>query len=196
MAEIEPDRAVQKAALRKDALGRRRAIPETERIEKALKLAEFADDIEMPAGAVIAGYWPIRDELDPRPLLSVLRKRGHGLCLPVVAKPNLIFREFGTETEFEDAGFGTMAPGPTAPEVRPDVLLMPLSAFDSAGNRVGYGKGHYDTAIAALEKNGPVICIGLAFDVQEVGEVPAELHDKPLNGILTESGFRRFAMRG
>lgn len=196
MAEIEPDRAALKAALRKDALGRRRAIPATERIETSLKLAEFAEDIEVPAGAVIAGYWPIRDELDPRPLLSVLRERGHALCLPVVAKPHLIFREFGRETEFEDAGFGTMAPGPAAPEVRPDVLLMPLSAFDNAGNRVGYGKGHYDTAIAALEKNGRVICIGLAFDVQEVGEVPAEPHDKPLNGILTESGFRRFAMRG
>jgi 5-formyltetrahydrofolate cyclo-ligase len=92
----------------------------------------------------------------------------------------------------EDAGFGTMAPGPEAEELRPDVLLMPLAGFDRQGNRIGYGKGHYDTAISSLEKSGPLLCIGLAFALQEVELVPAEGHDKPLAGILTEDGYRSF----
>ena len=85
-----------------------------------------------------------------------------------------------------------MAPGPQAAELRPQVLLMPLAAFDGRGNRIGYGKGHYDRAIAALEKVSPVVCIGLAFDVQEVGEVPAEAHDRRLDALLTPTGLRRF----
>ncbi|WP_150522628.1 5-formyltetrahydrofolate cyclo-ligase [Roseibium sediminis] len=192
MSAVTTDKAAQKAALRKEALSRRGAISPIDRIEASLSLVTQAELLNLPLGAVVAGYWPIRDELDPRPLLHRLRELGHRLCLPVVAKPHLLFREFGTETDFEPAGFGTMAPGPQAPEIRPDVLLMPLSAFDGAGNRIGYGKGHYDTAIAALEGTGPLALIGLAFDVQAVEEVPAEAHDKPMDGILTESGFRRF----
>ncbi|GGB32741.1 5-formyltetrahydrofolate cyclo-ligase [Roseibium aquae] len=182
-----------KASLRKMALKRRMALDPTYRIEVALSVAEYAGDLDLPDGAIVAGYWPIRDELDPRPLLARLRERGHLLCLPVVAEPHLVFRAFDRESDFEPAGFGTMAPGAAAEELRPDVLLMPLSAFDGVGNRIGYGKGHYDTVIAALEGTGPVVCIGLAFDTQKVDTVPAEPHDKRLSGILTESGFQRFA---
>jgi len=182
-----------KDVLRKRSLGRRKALDPEFRIEAGLKLTEFAQDLDLSPGAVVAGYWPIRDELDPRPLLVRLREMGHRLCLPVVADPHLVFRHFDRDSAFEPAGFGTMAPGPASEEVRPDVLLMPLSAFDGAGNRIGYGKGHYDTAIAALEKTGPILCIGLAFDVQKVDTVPAEPHDKRLSGVLTESGFQRFA---
>ena len=192
MTAATTDKAAQKAALRKEALSRRCAISPLERIEMSLSLVAQAEALALTPGAVVAGYWPIRDELDPRPLLHRLRELGHRLCLPVVAQPHLLFREFGPGTDFEPAGFGTMAPGPQAPEVRPDVLLMPLSAFDGAGNRIGYGKGHYDTAIAALEMGGPLALIGLAFDAQAVEEVPSEAHDKPMDGILTESGFRRF----
>lgn len=181
-----------KAAVRREALARRAAMEPTRRIEASLALADFMDALDLAPGAVVAGFWPIRDEIDPRPLLDLLRSRGHRLCLPVVAEPHLIFRSFDRETTFEPAGFGTMAPGPDAAELRPDILLMPLAAFDRAGNRAGYGKGHYDTAIAALGKDGPLTCIGLAFQVQEVDHVPTEPHDKRLDGILTEAGFRSF----
>lgn len=193
MTASASDKAAEKAAIRQEAQKRRRELAQDVRIEHSLKIAEFADALDLPAGAVVAGYWPIREELDPRPLLAKLRSLGHQLCLPVVADPHLIFREFNSDTVFEPAGFGTMAPGPQAAEVKPTVLLMPLSAFDRFGNRIGYGKGHYDTAIAALEPNGPIICIGLAFDVQAVDKAPVEPHDKPLDGILTESGFKRFS---
>ncbi|CTQ72441.1 5-formyltetrahydrofolate cyclo-ligase [Roseibium alexandrii] len=181
-----------KQRLRKEALARRKAMPEVVRIEKSLALADHVSDLPIPEGAVVAGFWPIRDEIDPRPLLDRLRQNGHTLCLPVVADPYLIFRKLDRGCAMEDAGFGTMAPGPDAEELRPDVLLMPLAGFDRQGNRIGYGKGHYDTAISSLEKSGPLLCIGLAFALQEVELVPAEGHDKPLAGILTEDGYRSF----
>lgn len=192
MSLPERSLAEQKHELRVAALARRGEIDPVSRVEKSLALADFADQLDLPPGATVAGFWPIRDEIDPRPLLDVLRKAGHRLCLPVVAEPHLIFREFGRDTSFVPAGFGTQAPGAEAPEVRPEVLLMPLAAFDGSGNRIGYGKGHYDTAIAALEQQGRLVRIGLAYCAQEVAHIPAEPHDKPLDGILTEEGFRRF----
>ncbi|MBO6509491.1 MAG: 5-formyltetrahydrofolate cyclo-ligase [Roseibium sp.] len=187
-----PSLAAEKDTLRKEALARRGALPEVDRIEKSLSLCDFIDELPIPEGAIVAGFWPIRDEVDPRPLLDQLRQRGHALCLPVVAKPHLLFRSLVRGAEMEPAGFGTMAPGRDAAVLRPDVLLMPLAGFDAAGNRIGYGKGHYDTAIAALEADGPLACIGVAFATQEVDRVPAEAHDKPLDGILTEQGYRAF----
>jgi 5-formyltetrahydrofolate cyclo-ligase len=184
--------AEEKDRVRTEVLARRTAMPETERIEKSLALLDHSDALPIPAGTVVAGFWPIRDEIDPRPLMEHLRQAGHRLCLPVVADPHLVFRELTPDTELEQAGFGTIQPGAHVQELRPDVLLMPLAGFDRYGNRIGYGKGHYDTAIAALEKTGPVLCIGLAFGVQEVDLVPAEGHDKPLAGILTENGYRAF----
>lgn len=184
--------AVAKDLLRKEALSRRSALAEVWRIEASLLLRDHVDALDLPPGAVVSGFWPIRDEVDPRPLLDVLRQQGHPLCLPVVTKPHMVFRAFDRNGTFVPGGFGTVVPGPEARELRPEVLLMPLAAFDNRGNRIGYGKGHYDAAIAALEREGPVRCIGLAFDVQRVDAVPVEPHDKPLHGILTETGYRPF----
>lgn len=185
--------ANRKNLMRQEALVRRAAMDPVARTEAGLKLVDFVEDLPLQGGETISGFWPIRDEIDPRPLLAALRERGHPLCLPVVADPHLIFRAFQRDSEFVPAGFGTFAPGPEAAETFPDVLLMPLAAFDSWGNRIGYGKGHYDTALAALEKTRKVLCIGLAFGLQEVEQVPAEPHDRPLDGILTEAGYRSFS---
>ena len=184
--------AAEKAALRQLVLRKRAEMMPTQRIEASLALVDFIDALPLPDGAVIAGFWPIRDEIDPRPLLDRLRARGHRLCLPVVLNPHMIFREFTRETEFVAGSFGIMEPAETSPEMRPDVLLMPLAAFDGLGNRLGWGKGYYDIAIAELQKSGPVTCIGLAFQIQEADHVPNEPHDKPLDGILTEIGYRPF----
>ncbi|MBO0346923.1 5-formyltetrahydrofolate cyclo-ligase [Roseibium limicola] len=185
--------AEQKNTLRQEALRRRRAMDPVARVEAGLALAHHAQELPLPAGAIVAGFWPIRDEIDPRPLLESVRSAGHQLCLPVVVEPHLIFRAFYRDSVFEPAGFGTYAPGADGEEVRPDVLLMPLAAFDGFGNRIGYGKGHYDKALAALEVDRKVHCIGVAFGLQEVASVPAEPHDRPLDGILTEAGYRRFS---
>ncbi len=177
-----------KDALRREALDRRAALDPQTRIEGSLVLLDHLDSLDLPAGAVVSGFWPIRDEIDPRPLMHAIRQRGHRLCLPVVRHPRMIFRELSPETKLVAAGFGTTEPSEASAELRPDVLLVPLAAFDRRGHRIGYGKGHYDRAIAKLEEAGPRILIGIAFSVQEVQAVPDEPHDMPLGRVLTEAG--------
>jgi 5-formyltetrahydrofolate cyclo-ligase len=124
-----------------------------------------------------------------------LRMRGASLCLPVVLdRETIAFRQFASEVVLVKTGFGTTGPGPDAKVVDPEIMLVPLSAFDAYGNRIGYGAGHYDRAIARLQARGMApILIGVAFDCQEVDRVPAEAHDVMLDAILTESGFRKIS---
>jgi 5-formyltetrahydrofolate cyclo-ligase len=184
-----------KAEIRKARLAVRDAIPAEMRLEHSLAMAELAgDDLSMEPGLVVSGFFPIRSEADIRPLMARLKARGARLCLPVVLdKETIIFRELAAGAELVDTGFGTRGPGPEAAVLDPDLLLVPLSAFDAGGNRIGYGAGHYDRAIARLREKGrhPRL-IGIAFDCQEVAEVPYEAHDVRLEAVLTESGLRRF----
>jgi 5-formyltetrahydrofolate cyclo-ligase len=112
----------------------------------------------------------------------------------VLDRETIVFRAFETDTPLVKTGFGTTGPGEDAEVLDPDILLVPLSVFDGKGQRVGYGAGHYDRAIARLHGKGRFpILIGVAFDCQEVPSVPAEPHDVPLHAILTESGLRWFS---
>ena len=189
----EDDILCRKANVRRAALARRKGLSEAFRDEVSQRIASCADQLELANGAIVSGFWPIRDEIDPRPLLDRLRQRRHTIALPVVTgKRELVFRQYDPESLMVEAGFGTLAPGPEAPEVLPDVLLVPLAAFDGAGRRIGYGKGFYDNAIKTLQLRKPVRCIGLAFATQEVETVPAEPHDKTLDAIVTENGYQLF----
>ncbi len=184
----------QKAALRKERLALRDAIPVEERLEKSLQISTHGEDIAFQPGSIISGFLPIRSEADIRPLLDHLAKRGARLCLPIVQdRETILFRELRKDTVLVDTGFGTRGPGPEAEVLDPELLLMPLSVFDPQGNRIGYGAGHYDRAIDRLRKKGmnPRL-IGIAFDCQEVASVPAEPHDVGLSAIITESGYRGF----
>nr|WP_316656971.1 5-formyltetrahydrofolate cyclo-ligase [uncultured Gellertiella sp.] len=184
----------QKAALRKERLALRDALTVEARLEKGLMIADFGAALSFAPGTIISGFLPIRSEADIRPLLDALAKRGARLCLPVVLdRETIAFRELKPGAELVDTGFGTRGPSPDAEVLDPELLLMPLSAFDAEGNRIGYGAGHYDRAIDRLRKKGmsPRL-IGIAFDCQEVASVPAEPHDVGLSGILTESGYRQF----
>lgn len=181
-----------KAEIRKERLSLRDAIGTEERLEKSLAIAAFGEVIAFDPGTVISGFMPIRSEADIRPLMDFLRKKGARICLPVVLdRETILFRELRPNSPLTDTGFGTRGPGPDAPELDPELLLMPLSAFDGAGNRIGYGAGHYDRAIDKLRKKGlnPRL-IGIAFDCQEVASVPAEPHDVGLSAVITESGYR------
>ena len=176
-------------------LARRDALDPEERIAMSLAMADAAGAISVDLGTVVAGYLPIRSEPDLRPLLSGLRARGATLCLPVVLdRETIVFRRFDRESELVAAGFGTYGPGPDQPELDPDLLLVPLSAFDNSGNRLGYGAGHYDRAISRLRARGrsPRL-VGAAFSCQEADTVPVEAHDVPLAAILTEHGLREFS---
>ncbi|HEX8047304.1 5-formyltetrahydrofolate cyclo-ligase [Rhizobium sp.] len=181
-----------KARYRNERLAARDAIPPEERIEKGLAmLAHAGDAIDLQSGEIVSGFLPIRSEADIRPLMARLRERGARLCVPVILdKLTIVFRELVPGVPLVPSGFGTAGPGPEAAVLNPEIMLVPLSAFDSTGHRIGYGAGHYDRAIDRLHQKGlnPRL-IGIAFDCQEVPSVPAEPHDVRLDAILTESGL-------
>ena len=175
----------EKAAIRKTALARRKGLDRVVREDGARALRRHADALANLCGkGALAGYWPYASEIDPRPLMFDLAKRGFPLALPVSQPAGMIFRLWRKDAKLVDAGFGTQGPGPEAEAVKPSLLLVPLAAFDRSGNRIGWGKGHYDRAIAML---APVRTIGLAFGLQEVPAVPAEAHDQRLEAVLTQS---------
>ncbi|WEZ82585.1 5-formyltetrahydrofolate cyclo-ligase [Rhizobium sp. 32-5/1] len=185
----------EKAVIRNERLALRDALSPEQRIEASLAMLEHAgDQLAFEPGQVISGFWPIRSEADIRPLMARLKARGARLCLPVVMdRETIIFRELVTGAPAVKTGFGTTGPGPEAAVLNPEILLVPLSAFDAQGNRIGYGAGHYDRAITRLREKGLVPrLIGIAFDCQEVASVPAEPHDVALEAVLTESGLRVF----
>lgn len=186
----------EKARLRGERLAARDALTQAEWQEKSQALtAHGASAIPFAPGAIISGFMPIRSEADIRPLMEALRTKGGRLVLPVVLdRETIVFRAFDADTTLVKTGFGTTGPGADADVLDPDILLVPLSVFDAHGQRIGYGAGHYDRAIARLHGKGrsPVL-IGVAFDCQEVSLVPAEPHDVPLDAILTESGLRWFS---
>lgn len=144
-----------------------------------------------PSGAVVAGYWPLKHEIDPRPLMLALAGRGHTLALPVAGPRGmpLAFRRFTLAGPLERGPFGTRHPPPDAPLLVPDVLIVPVVAFDAAGGRVGHGAGYYDRTLAALRAERPVVAIGLAYAAQEVERVPLSAWDEPLDAIATEAGL-------
>jgi 5-formyltetrahydrofolate cyclo-ligase len=190
----------EKAALREQALARRDALGNDIRIDAALRIADEVSALctlfGIGPGTIVSGFLPIRSEIDARPLMSALRSAGARLCLPaVLSKTEIVFRSFDRTGTLVAAGFGTLAPPADSPVLDPEIMLVPLSAFDARGHRIGYGAGHYDRAIARLHDKGlPPKLIGLAFDCQEIERVPDEPHDRPLEAILTGAGLRRFPL--
>jgi 5-formyltetrahydrofolate cyclo-ligase len=179
-----------KPALREDARIRRvelaRACPDF-----AARIARFADDLAIADGAVVSFYWPMGDEADPRALAHTLAARGHRLALPVVAakKSPLVFRRWREGDPLIVHIFGMHEPAAAASEMTPDVLLIPLLAFDARGTRLGYGGGFYDRTLASLKAKR---AIGIAYAGQETGELPCHDHDHPLDAVVTEKGVRAF----
>lgn len=188
-----------KKTLRREALDRRDALDPTWRIEASLGMAETASSaIPIEPGAIASGFWPMRSEVDVRPMMFALMEKGARLCLPAILdKTTIVFRELVRGAPLVDMGFGTSGPGEDAEVLDPDVMLVPLAAFDRRGHRIGYGAGYYDRAIAKLQRRGRAPrLIGIAFDCQQVDRVPDEPHDVVLPEILTESGLHRFGAAG
>ena len=152
---------------------------------------------ERGESSAVTGYWPVRGELDARPLLGWLHKRGCRIGLPAVTEENeLEFRRWQPGDELQPGAFSIPVPPPENGVMdSPDVLLVPLLAFDWHGYRLGYGGGFYDRALVRLRRAKPSVrAYGLAFAEQELGRgVPREAHDQPLDGIFTPNGaiFRR-----
>ncbi|MCR9268802.1 MAG: 5-formyltetrahydrofolate cyclo-ligase [Hyphomonadaceae bacterium] len=140
-------------------------------------------------GPIVAVYLPIGSEIDPKPLMGKLVEAGAKLALPCVQEDgSMVYRAYTRGDMLEKRPFGLLEPNPEVPEVDPTLVITPLLAFDRSGNRLGYGKGHYDRALTRLREKGPVFVCGLAFFGQEVDAVPAEAHDVPLDWVMTERG--------
>ena len=185
---LSPTPAETKDALRREAFARRDALDPERRARAAHAIAERAlalPDLEglTPVGA----YWPMRSEVDPRPLIEALLARGQESALSQIRHPHLSWRLWRPGDVLVKGGFGVREPGPDAPECFPQALLVPLAAFDRRGGRLGYGKGHFDRAIAALSAMHSVLTVGLAFAAQEIERVPAEDHDRRLDVVVTEA---------
>ncbi len=176
-----------KTELRRAARERRRTLA---RDDIALVLAEFAEDLPLPPGALVGGYHAHNGEADPALLLARLVELGWAIALPRVTAKDaaLDFHHVPDGEVLEPGSFGIPEPLADWPRAVPGMLLVPLLAFDRRGHRLGYGGGFYDRTLAALN----VPAIGIAYAGQEVASLPAEPHDRRLDGILTEQGFRRF----
>src|SRR5690606_25805829 len=126
-----------------------------------LVAAALLSGLVLPAGVAVSAYWPLPEELDPRPLATRLHAAGHPVGLPVVVARGapLLFRLWQPGMTLVEGAYRVLTPPPEAPEVVPAVLLMPLLAFDGAGFRLGYGGGFYDRTLAGLRARGHAIGI-------------------------------------
>lgn len=183
-----------KAALRAQALARRGLVTKAEADAFAKRLAEIGLGLAAEYQAsVVSGFWPIKNEPSTLLLLEALSKKGLTSALPVMGGRDqpLSFRAWRAGEKLVEAGMKIMEPPPEAPEVVPDLLFVPLAAFDKKGGRLGYGAGFYDRTLAKLRAVKQVTAIGIAFDVQELTELPQEPHDEPLDFVLTERRLLR-----
>lgn len=141
----------------------------------------------IPEGAILAAYWPIGSEVDCRPILHHYTSKGYSCALPVIQENEwkLVFREWTPETPLIKGEFKIPHPPLTQRILYPDVLLVPLLAFDLHGNRLGMGGGYYDTTIAHYRASNPLKTIGLAYDCQEIEFLPTQTEDQSLDYIVT-----------
>ena len=178
-----------KAALRRTALQVRRQVAPEARGAAAAAVAGRVGELfaRHPQALNVSGFLPIGDELDPRPALEAARVAGHRICLPVMVDRNqpLLFRAWRPGDPMVERQWGISEPADTADVLEPDVLLMPLLAFDETGGRLGYGGGYYDRSLARLRGIKTVLAVGLAHDVQRVDSVPCLDYDERLDWVLT-----------
>jgi 5-formyltetrahydrofolate cyclo-ligase len=182
------DIQTRKAELRSVALTLRDALPPTVRQAAAEAIAARPFPVEIKPGMIVSGFSPMRTEINPIPLMRKLAEAGAGLALPCIAGRGhpLIMRTWDFGAPLESGQWGIREPTAEAEEVAPDILIVPLVAFDRAGQRIGYGAGYYDMTIHALRAKKKVVAVGIAFAAQEIAKVPATERDERLDLVLTE----------
>ena len=177
-----------KGDLRAATLAKRDALSDEQRAAAAQAMAKRGLPFTIEPGMVVSGYSPIRSEIDPAPLMRKLAEHGAKLALPAVMArgKSLAFRAWSPDDRLMMGPLGILEPSPAAAELIPDIMLVPLAAFDRQGHRIGYGAGHYDFTLAHLHRR-KTLAIGLAFAAQEIPAVPAAAHDVMLDLVLTEN---------
>ncbi|HEX4040549.1 MAG TPA: 5-formyltetrahydrofolate cyclo-ligase [Xanthobacteraceae bacterium] len=180
--------ADQKTKLRREAAARREALPAEARKTAAEAIAARAFPLAIKPGTIVSGFMPLKSEINPLPLMKTLAEAGATLALPKIAGRGqpLIMRAWSWGGPLDTGQWGIREPKADCPEVEPDILLVPLLAFDRAGRRIGYGAGYYDMTIARLRSLKTVTAVGIAFAGQEVPTVPATERDARLDLVLTE----------
>jgi 5-formyltetrahydrofolate cyclo-ligase len=182
--------ANEKIQLRAEARVRRKALAAAQP-DFAARLADHADALPIKPGSIIGAYHALPDEADPALLLERLAAMGCHIGFPRVAGRGLPleFHRIPDGEILRAGAYGIQEPADHFPKARPDLLLVPLLAFDGLGHRLGTGGGFYDRTLEALN----ILAIGIAFAGQEVASLPAEPHDIALDSILTEHGLRHFS---
>jgi len=181
-----------KTELRRRTLSRRDLVSHEEAHAASLAVAERAlalvRDFAPETVEVVSVYWPIRSELNTRPLIEALAAAKIATALPVMAavKRPLIFRAFTPGDDLVKGPFGLSEPAETQPSFDPDIVFSPLAAFDRKGYRLGYGGGIYDATLSQLRAKKRIIAVGVAYACQETDAVPTEPHDQKLDFLLTE----------
>jgi 5-formyltetrahydrofolate cyclo-ligase len=182
-ASIASAKTLLRAEMRAVRRNARAACPDA--AERAARLLPLD---RLPPFRVVSGYAPQGAEIDPHPLMHRLEAAGARLALPVavtIGAP-LLFRAWRPRPGLVGDAAGILAPPPDAEALEPDLVIVPLLAFDRSGLRLGQGAGYFDRTLAALEARRPVFKLGLAYAAQEVARAPAEEHDRRLDAILTE----------
>jgi 5-formyltetrahydrofolate cyclo-ligase len=198
MSESAPeDLADAKKKLRKEAK-RQRAAAAAAAPDAGARLCEhLLANVTFPKDVAVSAYWPMGDEIDPLPTLRRLHREGHPIGLPVMpgAAQPLQFRAWHPDLDLADGGFGTRIPPETAPPIVPQILLVPMLAFDRRGYRLGYGGGFYDRTLEKLRAQNPLTrAVGIVYADQEVPEVPIDRYDQRLDMVVSEQG--PIALRG
>lgn len=177
-----------KMALRKEMKARRAAAFASDPDAGERLAAQVAD---WPDVGIVAGYSAFRQEIDPVPLMRAFAARGAELALPVLTDSldGMIFRSWHPASPLIEGPFGLLQPPPESPEVLPDLVLVPLLAFDRQGRRLGYGGGFYDRGLYSLRTRKPFAAWGIAWAAQEVHALPHEPHDQRLDAVLTEKSM-------
>jgi 5-formyltetrahydrofolate cyclo-ligase len=177
-----------KTSLRPEVAARRDALPADERRAAADAIASRKFPLPVSANVIVSGFMPLKSEISPLPLMQRLAEQGAGLALPrIVGRGQpLSMRSWEFGGPLDRGQWGIREPKPDAPEVDPDILLVPLLAFDRAGYRIGYGAGYYDMTLARLRSLRTIIAVGIAFAAQEVSEIPKTPRDERLDLVLTE----------
>lgn len=184
-----------KADLRTAVLATRDALAHEYRVRSAQAIAERGLPFAIESGCVVSGYSPIRSEISPLPLMQRLAAKGARLALPVIVtrdKP-LEFRTWSVGEKLQRGPFGIAQPTAQSTAILPDVVLMPLAAFDRSGHRIGYGAGYYDRTLRRLRELKRIEAIGVAFAVQEVEKIDTLPHDAALDYAITEAQTFDFA---
>jgi 5-formyltetrahydrofolate cyclo-ligase len=178
-----------KSEQRAEAFARRDALAADYRAIAARAIARHENRFEISKNTVVAGFSAIRSEIDPSALMQAFAMRGAALALPVAVQRDqpLIFRSWSKDTPLVRGMYGIFEPGSDAEEVEPDIVLVPLAAFDRTGHRIGYGGGYYDRTLSLLRRSKKIVAVGVAFAAQEIDNAPHDEHDETLDLVLTEN---------